>query len=218
VLASAYDDVDAFWDDTVRAFRSELLALADAGCTYVQIDETAFAKFGDPDVQAQLAARGDDWAMLIDRYIAITNRVLDRLPPDLHIAMHLCRGNRGGQWHSEGSYDAVAEKLFNDLNIRAYFLEYDSPRAGDFSPLRFVPKDKSIVLGLVSTKSDALEDKDVLRRRIEAASRYVPHDNLALSPQCGFASIETGNPVSPAMQEAKLRLIVEVAQQEWGSA
>ena len=218
VTASAYTDVGEFWDDTVRAFRSELFALAEAGCTYVQIDETAFAKFGDPDVQAQLAARGDDWRALIDRYIAVTNRVLDGLPEGLHVAMHLCRGNRGGQWHSEGSYDAVAEKLFNDLNIRAYFLEYDSPRAGDFSPLRLVPKDKAVVLGLVSTKLDALEDRDDLRRRIEAAARYVPHDHLALSPQCGFASVETGNPISPAMQEAKLRLIVEIAEEQWGSA
>jgi 5-methyltetrahydropteroyltriglutamate--homocysteine methyltransferase len=218
VTASAYADVDEFWDDTVRAFRSELTALAEAGCTYVQIDETAFAKFGDPDVQAQLAARGDDWRALIDRYITVTNRVLDGLPESLHIAMHLCRGNRGGQWHSEGSYDAVAEKLFNDLNIRAYFLEYDSPRAGDFTPLRLVPNGKTVVLGLVSTKTSVLEDKDDLRRRIEAASRYVAHDHLALSPQCGFASVETGNPISPAMQEAKLRLIVELAEEQWGSA
>jgi methionine synthase II (cobalamin-independent) len=218
LTATAYRDVDEFWDDIVRAYRSELVALAEAGCTYVQIDETAFAKFGDADVQAQLKARGDDWAALIDRYIAITNRLLDGLPAQLHIAMHLCRGNRGGQWHSEGSYDAVADKLFNDLHIGAYFLEYDTPRAGDFSPLRLVPKDKTIVLGLVSTKNEVLEDKDTLRRRIEAAGRYVAHEHLALSPQCGFASIETGNPISPAMQQAKLRLIVETAKEVWGSA
>jgi len=218
VTATAYDDVEEFWDDTVAAFRSELIALAEAGCTYVQIDETAFAKFGDPDVQEGLAARGDPWAALIDKYIAVTNRVLDGLPATLHIAMHLCRGNRGGQWHSQGSYDAVAEKLFNDLAITAYFLEYDTPRAGDFSPLRLVPAGKTIVLGLVSTKTPVLEDKDELRRRIGEAARYVPMERLALSPQCGFASVETGNPIAPEMQEKKLRLVVELAEEQWGSA
>lgn len=218
VTATAYDDVDEFWDDTVAAFRSELEALAAAGCSYVQIDETAFAKFGDPDVQANLAARGDHWSALIDRYIAITNRVMRGLPDTLHVAMHLCRGNRGGQWHSQGSYDAVAEKLFNDLAINSYFLEYDTTRAGDFSPLRFVPRDKTIVLGLISTKTPVLEDKDELRRRLGEASRYVPIERLALSPQCGFASVETGNPIPPEMQEAKLRLVVELAQEQWGSA
>ena len=132
--------------------------------------------------------------------------------------MHLCRGNRGGQWHSEGSYDAVAEKLFNDLAIKTYFLEYDTPRAGDFTPLRFVPAGKAIVLGLISTKTPALEDRDTLRRRIGEAARYVPLDRLALSPQCGFASVETGNPIPPEMQEAKLRLAVEVAREQWGTA
>ena len=218
VTASAYDDVDEFWDDTVAAFRSELEALAAAGCTYVQMDETAFAKFGDPDVQAELAARGDDWSALIDRYIAVTNRVLQGLPDSLHIAMHLCRGNRGGTWHSEGSYDTVAGKLFNDLAIKSYFLEYDSPRAGDFSPLRLVPADKNIVLGLVSTKLPVLEAKDALRQRIDEASRYVPIERLAISPQCGFASVESGNPIAPAIQEAKLRLVVELAQDVWGTA
>ncbi len=168
---------------------------------------------GDGDLRHHFGQRLHE----ADRYIAVTNRVLDGLPTDLHISMHLCRGNRGGQWHSEGSYDAVADKLFNDLHISAYFLEYDTPRAGDFSPLRFVPQEKTIVLGLVSTKTDALEEKDALRRRIEAASRYVPHEHLALSPQCGFASIETGNPIWPAMQEEKLRLIVETAEQQWGT-
>jgi len=218
VTATAYDDVDEFWDDTVAAFRSELEALAAAGCSYVQIDETAFAKFGDPEVQTHLAARGDPWSALIDRYIAITNRVLRGLPDTLHVAMHLCRGNRGGQWHSQGSYDAVADKLFNELAIKAYFLEYDSPRAGDFSPLRLVPRDKTIVLGLVSTKTPVLEDKDALQRRIAEASRYLPIECMAISPQCGFASVETGNPIAPEMQEAKLRLVVELAQEQWGSA
>ena len=218
VLAHAYRDVDAFWSDTVEAFRKELAALYEAGCRYVQIDETAFAKFGDPDVQASLKARGDDWDALIDTYIAVTNRMLRGLPGDLHIGMHLCRGNRGGQWHSEGSYDAVADRLFNALDIRFYFLEYDSPRAGTFTPLRLVPKHKSVVLGIVSTKTPELEEKDALKRRIDDAARLVDLDRLAVSPQCGFASVDTGNPITPEAQEAKLRLVVDLAREVWGTA
>jgi 5-methyltetrahydropteroyltriglutamate--homocysteine methyltransferase len=218
VLAQAYRDVDQFWNDTVEAFNKELSALAQAGCRYVQIDETAFAKFGDPDVQAGLAARGDDWSKLIDTYIAITNRVLRAAPKSLHIGMHLCRGNRGGHWHAEGSYEEVAERLFNALEIPFYFLEYDSPRAGNFTPLRFVPKHKSIVLGLISSKTSTLEDKATLRARVEDACQHVSLDRLAVSPQCGFASVDTGNPVTPQVQEAKLRLVVELARDIWGEA
>src|SRR5215470_3621195 len=218
VLASAYRDTEQFWDDTVSAFGKELDALARAGCRYVQIDETAFAKFGDPDVQAALKARGDDWTRLIDKYIAVTNQVLKNAPRALNIGMHLCRGNRGGQWHSEGSYDDVAERLFNTLNIRFYFLEYDSPRAGTFTPLRLVPSHKSIVLGLISTKTAAVEDKNAVRQRLDEAARFVDLDRLAISPQCGFASVETGNPISADLQERKLRMVVELAHDVWGSA
>src|SRR6266508_2968016 len=217
VTAHAYRDVDEFWDDTVAAYRSELQALAAAGCSYVQIDETAFAKFGDPAVQAALAARGDDWRALIDRYIEVTNRVLQGAD-GIRVGMHLCRGNRGGHWHAEGSYDTVADKLFNQLDIAFFFLEYDSPRAGDFAPLRLVPAHKSVVLGLVSTKTPVMEDKAALKRRVEEASRYVDLARLAVSPQCGFASAEEGNPITPAAQEAKLRLVVELAQDIWGEA
>jgi 5-methyltetrahydropteroyltriglutamate--homocysteine methyltransferase len=218
ILAHAYHDIAQFWDDIVKAFESELVVLAEAGCRYVQIDETAFAKFGDPDVQAALAARGDDWSKLIDAYIAITNRVLRKAPKSLHIGMHLCRGNRGGHWHAEGSYEDVAERLFNALEIPLYFLEFDSPRAGTFTPLRFVPNHKSIVLGLISSKTPTLEDKVVLRKRVEEASRHVALDRLAVSPQCGFASVDSGNPVTPEAQEAKLRLVVELANDIWGEA
>jgi 5-methyltetrahydropteroyltriglutamate--homocysteine methyltransferase len=217
VLASAYKDVDTFWADTIEAFRRELGALAVAGCTYVQIDETAFAKFGDPDVQASLAARGDHWSSLIDRYIDVTNRVVEGFP-GMTIGMHLCRGNRAGQFHSEGSYEEVADRLFNKLAIDTFWLEYDSPRAGDFSPLRFAPKHKNIVLGLVSTKSNDVEDKAALQARIELAAKYIDHQRLALSPQCGFASIDIGNPISTQTQEAKLRLVVETAKAVWGEA
>jgi 5-methyltetrahydropteroyltriglutamate--homocysteine methyltransferase len=216
VMACAYKDVDTFWSDIVEAFRHELSALTAAGCRYVQIDETAFAKFGDPDVQATLAARGCDWNALIDRYIDVTNAVI-RGFPELAIGMHLCRGNRGGRWHAEGSYDAVAERLFNRLDIGFYFLEYDSPRAGDFTPLRFVPKSKTIILGLVSTKTPALEDIDDLRRRVDEASRFVDAARLGVSPQCGFASVETGNPITFEAQEAKLRLVVDLAHSIWGT-
>jgi 5-methyltetrahydropteroyltriglutamate--homocysteine methyltransferase len=218
VLASAYKDVEAFWEDTVTAFSQELTALGDAGCRYVQIDETAFAKFGDPEVQAALRARGDDWSALIDKYIAVTNRVLAQAPPSLRIGMHLCRGNRGGQWHAEGSYDAVAERLFNALDIAFYFLEYDTSRAGTFAALRLVPRHKSVVLGLVSTKTPAMERKDELKRRIEDAARHVELDRIAISPQCGFASLDTGNPISPEIQERKLRLVVELAREIWGES
>ena len=214
----AYEDIDAFWDDIVEAYAQEFASLADAGCRYVQIDETAFAKFGDQAVRQTLADRGDHWETLIDEYVGIINRVLARAPAALNIGMHLCRGNRGGHFHAEGGYDAVAEKLFNTFDFGFYLLEYDSPRAGNFAPLRFLPGDKSAVLGLVSTKSQEMESADDLKRRLDDATAYVDIDRLALSPQCGFASVATGNPVTPEIQEAKLRLVVETAADVWDDA
>jgi len=216
VTASAYYDVDQFWSDTIDAFTRELSSLAAVGCRYVQIDETAFAKFGDPHVQRALAARGDDWSALIDKYIAVTNRLLAAAPKEMHIGMHLCRGNRGGHWHAEGSYEDVAERLFNALAIQFYFLEYDTPRAGSFTPLRFVPKHKSVVLGLVSTKSPELEDKAALKRRLDEATKFVALDRLAVSPQCGFASLDTGNPLTVEAQIGKLELVCDLARDIWG--
>jgi 5-methyltetrahydropteroyltriglutamate--homocysteine methyltransferase len=163
-----------------------------------------------------LTARGDDWNALIDTYIGVTNRILRAAPADMHIGMHLCRGNRGGHWHAEGSYENVAERLFNALDIPFYFLEYDSPRAGNFTPLRFVPSHKSVVLGLVSTKVPELEDKTELRRRIDDAAKFVALDRLAVSPQCGFASLDTGNPVTAEAQRRKLELICDLARDVWG--
>ena len=218
VLAHAYNDVEQFWEDTIEAFGRELSALAAAGCRYVQIDETAFAKFGDPDVQAQLKARGDDWSKLIDKYVAVTNRVLKNAPAGMQIGMHLCRGNRGGSWHSEGSYDDVAERLFNALNIPFYFLEYDTPRAGTFTPLRLVPRHKTVVLGIVSTKTPVMENKADMKKRIDEATKFLDLDCLAVSPQCGFASLDTGNPITPDVQEKKLRFVVELAREIWGEA
>jgi 5-methyltetrahydropteroyltriglutamate--homocysteine methyltransferase len=218
VLATAYKDLDQFWDDIVVAFGKELAALARAGYRYIQIDETAFAKFGDPEVQAALKARGDDWNTLIDKYIAVTNRILREAPAELRIGMHLCRGNRGGRWHAEGSYDDVADRLFNALDIKFYFLEYDSPRAGTFSPLRLTPPNKSVVLGIVTTKTSEVESKAEISRRLDEATKYLNLDQLAISPQCGFASVDTGNPISAEAQEQKLRLIVEFARETWGDS
>jgi 5-methyltetrahydropteroyltriglutamate--homocysteine methyltransferase len=214
VTASAYHDVDQFWSDVVEAFTRELHALAAAGCRYVQIDETAFAKFGDPHVQAALAARGDNWSALIDKYIVVTNRVLAAAPKEMSIGMHLCRGNRGGHWHAEGSYEEVAERLFNTLAVQFYFLEYDTLRAG--TPLRFVPSHKSAVLGLVSTKVPQLEEKSALKRRIDEATKFVALDRLAVSPQCGFASLDTGNPLTAEAQTGKLELVCQLARDIWG--
>ncbi|RKE67566.1 5-methyltetrahydropteroyltriglutamate--homocysteine S-methyltransferase [Pseudorhodoplanes sinuspersici] len=218
VKAHAYRDMDTFWSDTVEAFTKELNALAAAGCRYIQIDETAFAKFGDPEVQATLAARGDDWNALIDTYIDVTNQVLRAAPKSLRIGMHLCRGNRGGQWHAQGSYDSVADRLFNALDIPFYFLEYDTPRAGTFTPLRFVPRHKMVILGLISSKLPVIEHRDTVRTRIDDAVRFIDLDRLAISPQCGFASVDTGNPVTPKIQSEKLQLVVDVAKEIWGTA
>jgi len=162
-----------------------------------------------------LAARGDNWSELIDRYIDVTNQVLKGVEHP-RVGMHLCRGNRAGQFHSEGGYDVVAERLFNRLDIDFFFLEYDSDRAGDFSPLRHVPKDKQVILGLVTTKTGEMETRDEVRRRVDAATKHISLDRLGISPQCGFASIELGNPLSRQAQEDKLSLVVEMAKEIWG--
>ncbi len=216
VLKSAYTNVADFWDDTVKAFRAELTALADAGCTLVQMDETSLAKFGDPQVQTELKERGETWEATLDLYIDIINRVVRGLPQSLRIGIHLCRGNRAGQHHAAGGYDLVAQKMFNALDLDLFYLEYDSERAGGFEPLAAVPAGKSVVLGLVSTKTGALEDRATLGKRIETASKFLPLDHLALSPQCGFASVDIGNPLTQDQQEAKLKLVVDVARDVWG--
>lgn len=216
VLKTAYTDVTEFWDDMVKAFRTELQSLANAGCSYVQMDETAFAKFEDPEVQQRLKERGENWPDTIRLYIDMTNRVLADLPKGMRVGVHLCRGNRAGQFHAAGSYEPVADLMFNTLNTDLFLLEYDSERAGGFEPLRFLPKDKSVVLGLVSTKTGKLEDKGFIKQRIDDASQFVDIDRLALSPQCGFASVDIGNPLTQEEQEAKLRLVADVAREVWG--
>jgi len=213
-----YDNLDLFWDDIVEAYINELAALDDAGCEYVQLDETALAKFSDPKIQAALEARGDDWKKLLKLYASVLNRVIAEKPADMRIGVHLCRGNKQSYWQAEGGYDLVADTLFNEVNADCYFLEYDTPRAGDFSPLKYLPKNKTAVLGLVSTKTPELETKDELKKRIEEASALTDIDNLGLSPQCGFASDHHGNELTLDDQIAKLQLVVETADEIWPSS
>lgn len=210
-----YDDLDLFWDDIVDAYHNEFASLDEAGCEYVQLDETALAKFSDPKIQAALGTRGDKWEDLLKLYTGIINRVIEGKPDGMRLGIHLCRGNKQSYWQAEGGYDLVADTLFNQINAECYFLEYDSPRAGDFSPLRLLPTNKTAVLGLVSTKMPDLETKDDLKRRIDEAAEYADLDNLALSPQCGFASDHIGNAVSLDDEIAKLRLVVETAAEVW---
>ena len=215
ISREVYSDLDEFWADLVACYHKELAALADAGCTYVQLDETSLAKLGDPKIRAALADRGDDWEELLAVYTDAINAVVRGAPEDMRIGMHLCRGNNQGHWQAEGGYDVIAEALFQKVDIDFYFLEYDTPRAGSFEPLAAVPDGKTVVLGLVSTKSGELEPADLLKSRIEEAARYVPLDRLCLSPQCGFASAEQGNEITPEQQAAKVRRVIDVAREVW---
>ena len=212
----AYPQMGAFFDDLAKVYREEIADLAAAGCRYLQLDEVNFAYLCDPNLREQVKAIGEDPATLPQTYAKLLNAVIAGKPQDMVVAMHLCRGNSRSAWIAEGGYEPVAEVLFNQVNVDGYFLEYDSPRAGDFAPLRFVPKGKTIVLGLVTSKQPKLESKDELKRRIDEAAKYCPLDQLALSPQCGFASVLEGNKLSVADEVAKLKLIVEVAREVWG--
>jgi 5-methyltetrahydropteroyltriglutamate--homocysteine methyltransferase len=213
-----YRDQDAFWHDLIGAFQREIKALVEAGATYIQIDDVCFAYLCDPVHRAHVKSRGYDPDALVRLYIAKINEAVSVTPKHVTISMHTCRGNREGHWVAEGPYDAVAEVLFSEMNVRAFFLEYDTDRAGGFGPLRYLPSNKMAVLGLVSSKVPALESEAVLTRRIDEASRVVPLAQLAISPQCGFASSYRGNPLTIAQQEAKLRRLVEVAERVWGTA
>jgi 5-methyltetrahydropteroyltriglutamate--homocysteine methyltransferase len=212
----AYPDLDEFFADLAACYRAELDSLYQAGCRYVQLDDTNLAYLCDPALRAGAKARGDDPDALPHAYAALINSVIDGRPDDLTIAIHLCRGNFRSAWVAEGSYEPVAEVLFNELNVDAYFLEYDDERSGDFAPLRFVPDRKTVVLGLVTTKLPALESPRDVIRRIEEAARYVPLDHLCVSPQCGFSSTVEGNEMTEADQWAKLELVGRVAREVWG--
>ena len=212
-----YPDLEEWWDDVVAVYRAEIADLAAAGCRYLQLDEVPLAMLCDPGIRDRLRAEGEDPDALVDRYVTITNRILADRPPGLTVAMHLCRGNFRSRWMASGGYDPIAERVFGGLAVDAFFLEYDSERAGDFRPLRHVPEAVGVVLGLVTTKRPDLEDPDELAARVEEASRFVPLDRLALSPQCGFASVAGGNPLTEDEERAKLALVVDVAERIWGS-
>ena len=211
-----YADDDAFWDDLSAAYRAELHGLAALGCTYLQLDDTSLAYLNDPHQREQLAGRGEDAEHQHLRYIGQINAAIEDRPESMAVTTHLCRGNFRSSWAAEGSYDFVAEALFGELAVDGFFLEYDDDRSGGFEPLRFVPPDKFVVLGLVTTKRGALESKDDLKRRIDEAARYVPLEQLCLSPQCGFSSTVEGNAITYDDQVAKLRLVVETAGEVWG--
>jgi 5-methyltetrahydropteroyltriglutamate--homocysteine methyltransferase len=216
--ADAYPDIAEFYDDLSRLYREEIGDLAAAGCRYLQIDEVNLAYLCDPDLREQVANIGEDPATLPQTYARLLNDTIKGRPQDMTVCMHLCRGNFAGAWVAEGSYEPIAELIFNAINVDGYFLEYDSTRAGGFEPLRFLPKGKIAVLGLVTTKSGKLESKDELKRRIDEASKHAPLEQLALSPQCGFSSGIGGNTMDVAGEIAKLRLVVETAREVWGHA
>ncbi len=211
-----YPDLDAFWSDLTAAYREEVRRVADLGCTYLQFDDTSLAYLNDPKQREYMREIGGDAEHQHEEYIRHINEALSDRPDGLSVTTHMCRGNFRSSWVAEGSYDFVAEALFNELDVDGFFMEWDDARSGGFEPLRFVPPGKVVVLGLVTTKRGALEDRDALRRRIEEAARYVDVEQLCLSPQCGFSSTVEGNVLSPEQQADKLRLIVEVAQEVWG--
>jgi 5-methyltetrahydropteroyltriglutamate--homocysteine methyltransferase len=218
ISQSAYPELEpAFYDDVARAYGDELRALSAAGCDYVQLDDTNLAYLCDPKLREAAQARGDDPNELPRRYADFVNRVVKHKPADMLLAIHLCRGNFRSSFAASGGYEPVAEALFAQMHVDAYFLEYDDARSGDFAPLRYLPKGKTVVLGLVSTKHGELENPDDLKRRIEEASHYVPLEQLALSPQCGFASDAEGNSISWDDQRRKLELVIQVADAVWGS-
>ena len=214
--AGVYPDLDSFWADLVAAYREEVRRLGELGCTYLQLDDTSLAYLNDPSQRAEFDKRGEDGDHQHLTYIATVSRALANRPEGMTVTTHMCRGNFRSSWVAEGGYDFVAEALFNDLAVDAFFMEWDDERSGGFEPLRFVPKGKIVVLGLVTSKRGELEAKDDLKRRIEEASRYVDVDQLCLSPQCGFSSTVEGNLLSYEQEVAKLRLIVETAQEVWG--
>src|SRR5215217_5080705 len=211
-----YPTLDKFWDDLGQAYKKAVRGFADAGCRYLQLDEVFIAMLCDPRYRDQMTKRGDDPEKLGPLYADLINAAMSDIPSDMTITMHLCRGNYKSTFMGAGAYDAEAEVLFHRTNVHGYFMEYDSERAGGFEPLRLVPKGKVVVLGLVTTKTGQLESKDTIKRRIDEAAKFVPLDQLALSPQCGFASTEEGNALTEEEQWAKLRMIVEVAEEVWG--
>jgi len=218
ITSGAYPDIEKFYEDIAEAFQQELKSLADAGCTYVQLDDTNLAYLCDTQQREGARKRGDDPDQLPRDYAKLINAAIAKRPKNMIVCVHLCRGNFRSSWAAEGGYEPVAQVLFNELQVDGYFLEYDDARSGDFAPLRFVPKDKMVVLGLVTTKLGALEKKDDIKRRIDDAAKYMPLEQMCLSPQCGFSSTVHGNDVQVEQQAAKCRLVIETAREVWGEA
>ncbi|NRF70378.1 5-methyltetrahydropteroyltriglutamate--homocysteine S-methyltransferase [Aquincola sp. S2] len=217
ISREAYPELEPeFYDDVARAYGDELRSLAAAGCTYVQMDDTNMAYLCDERMREAARSRGDDPNELPHRYARFINKVVAQKPEGMTLAMHLCRGNFKSTHAAAGNYEPVAEALLAEMHLDAYFMEYDDDRSGDFRPLRFLPKGKTVVLGLVTTKFGQLEDKDALKRRIDEAARYAPLEQLCLSPQCGFSSTVHGNNIAVEAQRAKLALVVETAHEVWG--
>jgi 5-methyltetrahydropteroyltriglutamate--homocysteine methyltransferase len=217
ISREAYPELDpVFYDDVAKAYGDELKSLADAGCTYVQMDDTNLAYLCDEKMREAARQRGDDPNELPHRYAQFINKVVAHKPAGMTLAMHLCRGNFKSTHAAAGNYEPVAEALLSEMNLDAFFLEYDDDRSGDFRPLRFLGKGKIVVLGLVTTKFGEMESKDTLKRRIDEAAQYAPLDQLCLSPQCGFSSTVHGNNIAVEAQRSKLRLVVETAQEVWG--
>lgn len=212
----AYDDRDMLWSDIGTAYADAVKHFGDAGCTYLQIDDVNAAKTGDTRAQAAWAKQGYDVADMVDRFIAINNAAIAGRPKGMTAVVHMCRGNFQSEYMAEGSYDIMAERYFSEVQVDAFFMEYDDSRSGGFEPLRFMPKDKIVVLGLLTSKRPELEDKDMIKRRIDEATKYVDLDRLCLSPQCGFASTQEGNRLTEDEQRRKLEHLVEIATDVWG--
>ena len=215
-IRQTYPNADDFWADLTQCYREEIADLYRAGCRYLQLDDTTIAMFGDPKVQEQFRKLGDDPKKDVSVYADAVNAAIRDAPEDMTVCIHTCRGNFKSTWLASGSYDYVAETAFSKIDVDGFFLEYDDERSGGFEPLRYIPKGKKVVLGLVSSKVPQLEAKDALKRRIEAAAKFVPLENLCLSPQCGFSSTYHGNNLSVEQEKAKLRLCVDTAREVWG--
>jgi 5-methyltetrahydropteroyltriglutamate--homocysteine methyltransferase len=218
VSEKAYPDLDEFFEDLGQTYKKAIRAFYDAGCRYLQLDEVFLALLCDPEQHKALRARGDDPDRMPGIYAGVINAALKDLPPDMTVTMHLCRGNFRSTFVGSGGYEPIAEILLGGIDVRGYFMEYDTERAGGFEPLRFLPKNKTVVLGLITSKFPQLESKDEIKRRIEEAAKFVALDQLCLSPQCGFASTEEGNVLTEDQQWAKLRHVVEIADDVWGRA
>jgi 5-methyltetrahydropteroyltriglutamate--homocysteine methyltransferase len=214
--STVYPEIEDFFADLARIYREEVAGLAQAGCTYLQLDDTNLAYLCDPDMRAEAAQRGENVAQLPHTYARLINDSISSRSPDMHVCIHLCRGNARSRWFAQGGYEPIAETLFNELEVDGFFLEYDDERSGDFTPLRFLPPGKRVVLGLLTSKRGELEDADTIRRRIDQAASIVPLDQLCLSPQCGFASASDGNLLSEEDQKRKLALIVKISEEVWG--